>query len=367
VQELPVQDLLDRAQLAAVARWPGASIIDLEPLQGGISSLTFTARLAGAGIGTGTGIGIGIGADDGGGDGDRRLVIKVAPPGLAPVRNRDVLRQARVMRAVHDAPGVRVPAVLLEDGGSPPFFVMEFVEGEAYEPKWNVSERPPTPELVDRRARAAAMMLARLQEIEPAAAGLADEPALTLAQELERWTRLFATAGDDLRGDELSLQAALAARIPAPVAPRVLHGDYRLGNMQFAGDRLAAIIDWELWSLGDPRTDLAWLLAFTDPVLRRVAKRDDANQAAADAMPGRDELLGEYLHASGAGAGAGEPANLSWFLAFCFYKLGATMSVLVKRNRRLPEPDPGLELAATTLAPMLAHGLEIIRAAAWGR
>jgi aminoglycoside phosphotransferase (APT) family kinase protein len=348
VTELPVDELRRRAQVAARGRWPNASMLDLQALQGGISSLTFAARLAGA---------------DGRGGGDRRVVIKVAPPGLAPVRNRDVLRQARVMRAVHDAPGVRVPAVLLEDDGSPPFFVMEFVEGDAYEPKWDVSDVPPGPDVVDRRARAAATMLARLQDVEPAAAGLIDEPELSLAEELERWGRLFATAGDDLRGDELSLQRALAARIPAPVAPRILHGDYRLGNMQFAGDRLAAIIDWEIWSVGDPRTDLAWLLAFADPIQRRVARRDVANQAAADAMPGRDELLAEYLRASG----AGEPADLSWFLAFCYYKLGATMSVLAKRNRRLSQPDPGLELAAATLPPMLAHGLEIVSSTIWDR
>jgi aminoglycoside phosphotransferase (APT) family kinase protein len=206
-------------------------------------------------------------------------------------------------------------------------------------------------------------MLARLHDLEPAAVGLADEPSLSLAEELERWARLFATAGDDLRGDERALQRALAARIPAPQAPRILHGDYRLGNMQFAGDRLAAIIDWEIWSVGDPRTDLAWLLAFTDPVQRRVAERDAANQAAADAMPGRDDLLAGYIEASG----GAEPADLSWFLAFCYYKLGATMSVLAKRNRRLPQPDPGLELAALTLPPMLARGLEFVSSMSWGR
>jgi hypothetical protein len=55
-----------------------------------------------------------------------------------------------------------------------------------------------------------------------------------------------------------------------------------------------------------------------------------------------------------------EPADLGWFMAFCYYKLGAAMSVLAKRNRRQPEPDPGLELAAQTLAPMLARGLELV-------
>ena len=66
---------------------------------------------------------------------DRRIVVKVAPPGLAPVRNRDVLRQARLLRALAGVDGVCVPQVLLEDAGSPPFFVMDFVEGESYEPK----------------------------------------------------------------------------------------------------------------------------------------------------------------------------------------------------------------------------------------
>ena len=139
------------------------------------------------------------------------MVVKVAPPGFEPVRNRDVLRQARVMTALHGTPGVRVPAVLFEDAGPPPFFVMEFVAGEAYEPKWDVSEVPPAPAPVDRRARAAAVMLARLQAAVPRAIGLAAEPVLSLAAELDRWAALYATAGDELRGDEESLQRALRA------------------------------------------------------------------------------------------------------------------------------------------------------------
>ncbi len=127
--------------------------------------------------------------------------------------------------------------------------------------------------------------------------------------------------------------------------------------MQFDGERPAAIIDWEIWSVGDPRADLAWLMVFTDPVQQRVAQRDAANQAAADAMPDARELLAEYSDEAGLNA---EPGDLDWFQAFGYYKLGAAMSVLAKRNRRQPEPDPGLELAAQTLAPMLARGLELV-------
>jgi aminoglycoside phosphotransferase (APT) family kinase protein len=344
VTESAVAELPARVCDAVRRRWPEARTGDLQPLHGGISSLTFSATLSERGLP------------------DRRVVVKVAPPGLAPVRNRDVLRQARVMKAVHGAAGVRVPALVAEDDGAPPFFVMEFIDGEAYEPRWDVSPTPPTPAVVDARARAAARMLARLQAVDPATAELAGEPVLLPAQELDRWAQLYATAGDDLRGDERALADALAARIPAPAdgtagRPAILHGDYRLGNMQFAGDRLAAIIDWEIWSLGDPRHDLAWLMVFSDPVQQRAARRDAANQAAADAMPPASELLAEYLREAGMSE---PPPDLDWFQTLCYYKLGATMSVLAKRNRRQADPEPGLELAAATTPPMLARALELL-------
>jgi aminoglycoside phosphotransferase (APT) family kinase protein len=285
-------------------------------------------------------------------------VLKVAPPGLPPVRNRDVLRQARVLRALHGAPGVRVPEVLLEDDGSPPFFVMSYVEGQSYEPKKDVSPSPPTPNLVDRRARAAAHMLARLHELDPAEIGLGDEPQTPLADELDRWARLFATAGDDLRHDEVELHRQLVSTVPEPVPAKILHGDYRLGNMQFVGARLEAIIDWEIWSVGDPRTDLAWLLAYTDPVQRFVDLRDAPNQAAADAVPDRNALLAEYLAKR-----PGEIRALPWFLAYCYYKIASTTSVLAKQNRRRSDPDPALEIAASTLGPVIERGREILESA----
>ncbi|HYZ80215.1 MAG TPA: phosphotransferase family protein [Solirubrobacteraceae bacterium] len=340
-RETALAELPARVRDAARRRWPDAQVGALQPLPGGISSLTFATSLTGAG------------------PDDRRVVVKVAPPGLEPVRNRDVLRQARVIAAVHGAPGVLVPEVLVSDDGSPPFFVMAFIPGQAYEPKWDVSDAPPTPAAVRARARAAARLLARLQAIVPADVGITDAP-LSLAEEVERWAALFGTAGDDLRAHESDLRDALNARLPPAAGPggnRILHGDYRLGNIQFDGEAPAAIIDWEIWSVGDPRTDLAWLMDFTDPVLQRVAERDAANQAAADAMPSGRELLAEYMDEAGL---ATDPSDLDWFQAFAYYKLGAAMSVLCKRNRRQAEPDPGLELVAQTLPPMLDRGLELL-------
>src|ERR1700712_1687231 len=123
-------DVLRRATAGS-----GRSLTDLEVLQGGASSLTYAAR-----TGSGT-----------------RVVVKVAPPGLEPVRNRDVLRQARVLAALAAVPDVAVPAVLGTDAGSPPeippLFVMSYVEGESYEPRHQPGGPRPAADEVRGRAR----------------------------------------------------------------------------------------------------------------------------------------------------------------------------------------------------------------------
>ncbi len=133
----------------------------LRPLPGGASSLTFAAQVAG-------------------GRGDR-VVVKMAPPGLPPVRNRDVLRQARILRALARVPQVAVPVIYAEDAGdppgSPPLFVMEYVEGESYEPLLTTlapGAARPADEEVEQRAMSAVRMLAALHRQDAARLGLAE-------------------------------------------------------------------------------------------------------------------------------------------------------------------------------------------------
>src|SRR5688572_5931645 len=95
-------------------------VIGVRRLTGGASSLTYAGTIA---------------ADD------RRVVVKIAPPGVAPTLNRDVLRQARLMKALHGH-AVAVPEVLWEDGGHPPevppLFVMSFLDGTSLEPLYDL-------------------------------------------------------------------------------------------------------------------------------------------------------------------------------------------------------------------------------------
>jgi len=304
--DLDLDELARRATAAAQSWAPGCAVSDVQPLTGGASSLTFTALVVGGPVA------------------GERIVLKVAPPGLEPVRNRDVARQARLMRALVGAPGVRVPAVYFEDDGAPPavspFHAMNVVIGECLEP---ILQEPPADVLpiVPDRAFGAAAMLASLHRVDPDAAGLGGEKRTSLDDEIKRWTRAFETVDERMNARYLEAEELLFATMPPALPDAICHGDYRLGNMLCNGKEVAALIDWEIWSLSDPRLDLAWFLFFTDE-----AKHPMASNPGPTGMPTADALLEAYVAESGA-----EPADLEWFHCLIRYKEAAATALLMKR------------------------------------
>ena len=265
---------------------------DIALLSGGSSSLTFTVE-----------------TDDG------PIVLKVAPPGLAPVRNRDVLRQARLLRALNGR--VRVPAVLFEDAGDPPFFAMSFVAGECVEPILDQSRDPAQFARVRARGLDAVDVLKSLHAIDPNGVGLGDEPVVSLGGEIDRWTRAFTTVPAEWQGNYEEVAAALHASQPQPLPAVVNHGDYRLGNTLCDSGHLTAVIDWEIWSVGDPRVDLSWFCYFTDEARHPAASSFDKT-----GMPTRDEVVARY----------GELPDLDWFDALTRYKEAAATALIFKRT-----------------------------------
>jgi aminoglycoside phosphotransferase (APT) family kinase protein len=289
----------------------------VSPLTGGASSLTFLVELAGVAAG------------------ETPVVLKVAPPGLAPLRNRDVLRQARLQRALQGSQRPLAPDVLFSDPGDPPdvppFMAMNLVAGECVEPVLSEAADRPVPAVVRARFFDAVEVLARLHGIVPAEVGLAGEPAVGLADEVERWTRAFATLPPEMAGDYERAAAALLASMPAPLPPAVTHGDFRLGNTLCDGDRVNAVIDWEIWSVGDPRVDLSWLTYFTD---------DAGHPAVAPGTVAGTPAGREVVQAYEAALGRPVP-DLGWFDALTRYKEAATTGLLLKRAVKLGRPVQG--------------------------
>jgi aminoglycoside phosphotransferase (APT) family kinase protein len=319
------ESLRERADKAAQQWAPGAQVTNVVPLTGGASSLTFVAELLGAP------------------QPHSRVVLKVAPPGLPPVRNRDVLRQGRLMAALYGRPGVPVPPFLFQDAGAPPFIAMGLIPGECVEPVLAETRDPARFAEIRARALDAARALAALHSVEPAQAGLGDEPVVTLADEIDRWTRAFTTVPDDLQGEYERCARALHATIPAGLPPVVNHGDYRLGNTLCADGTVTAIIDWEIWSVGDPRIDLSWFTFFTDE-----AKHPAMPSPGPTGVPSAAELLAAY--------GRDLP-DLPWFDALTRYKEAGASALLIKRGRKTGEM-PGLVRQMTPALPVLLREAE---------
>jgi len=327
-----IEELKGRAQRASQAWRPGARVASVEPLTGGTSSLTFTTRFEGVP------------------EADEVVVLKVAPPGLPPVRNRDVLRQGTVMRALAGREGVVVPEVLFEDAGDPPevspFLAMNLVPGECLEPIL-VSPDPERFSVFRERAFDAARVLAAMHRLEPAAIGLGDEPVVSITAEIDRWVRAYETAPAHLQFNYPEVAEALYASIPAAVRQVVNHGDYRLGNTLCLGDRITAVIDWEIWSVGDPRVDLTWLTFFCDDAGHPSRTSDEPS-----GMPTSAEMRAAYVAAGGEAF-----PDLDWFDALTCFKEAALTSLLIKRAEK--SGDPGIAAQLVEFTPKLGGLLDM--------
>jgi aminoglycoside phosphotransferase (APT) family kinase protein len=303
-----------------------AGIVDVAPLTGGASSLTFRGSR----------------------DGDP-VVIKVAPPGVEPVAHRDVLRQARILKALA-ATLVPVPAVVWEDRGDPPhippLFVMSHLEGECVEPLFDGC--PPSPGLAD-RYRNASRIMAALHNLSPVDLGLDGEPIVDPVAEVHRWCDTLRTVDAALVPDWQETRDALLRCAPTTIGPSVVHGDFRLGNLLADGARVSAVIDWEIWSIGDPRIDAGWFLINSDP---DTYQRVPASAGLATPVA---ELAEIYQHELNCQA-----ADLAWFSALACFKSAATWSLIVKHNRRRRSPRAELEAMVPALPWLLVRARSMV-------
>lgn len=298
-------ELRARAEAVLDAASPGSELGEIVPLHGGHSSLTFWANWTMSSSST------------------EKVVLKVAPPGLAPTKNRDVLRQARLQQALQST-GVPCPGVIAQHPGAPPeippFYVMTFEEGDCVEPGGG-GDHVPEDEVRPRELHAA-RILGALHSLDPNDLGMGDEPEVTPEQELERWSSSFEACDEDLReGHEVVLQR-LAESVPPKDQSTLIHGDFRLGNTLSQGTEVVSVIDWEIWARSDPRVDLAWFLLMCNP-------DPELGRPVGAGMPGNDELLDVYQRHRGA-----EVKEMPWFEALVRYKQGAITALLIRNARK---------------------------------
>jgi aminoglycoside phosphotransferase (APT) family kinase protein len=279
--------------------------------------------------------------------GDTRVVLRRPPRPPLPPSAHDVLREARLLRAL-EATEVRVPRVLAvgEDESvlGVPFYVMEEMRGSVV-----TSDVPPALDNEECRRKLCEELVDALVEVHAVdwrACGLEGygKPTGYLERQVRRFTGLW----DYNKTREVpvveEVRDWLAGNLPESPESTIVHGDYRLGNVMVADEppaRLVAIFDWELSTIGDPLADVGYLTV-------TWAQADDpadttfARLSAATRKPGfmtREELTARYEERSGRSV-----SRLNWYQALAMWKAAVFMEGNFKRYTLGASDDPYLAL-----------------------
>ena len=200
------------------------------------------------------------------------LVLRRPPSGSILPTAHDMMREVRVQRALAGTTVPVPPIIVSDDGGllGVPFYVMAKVPGlviRGHLPDGFAAAGAEREAL----AYALADCLAALHGVDRDAVALTDfgRPEGFVERQVRRWREQWAASTDVPTPAVEALAARLAASIPRSPASTIVHGDYRLDNCivdDHSPGRVAAVLDWELSTLGDPLTDLGMLLFYWDAV-----------------------------------------------------------------------------------------------------
>ena len=302
---------IEGIDLDRVTRWVAERIDGLEPplrfelIAGGHSNLTykFTDQRGSA------------------------YVLRRPPLGHILQSAHDMAREHRIISALAET-DVPVPKThgLCEDESvnGQPFYLMAFVEGVApHEP--DVTEAMPEAER-HTAGEHIIEVLATLHLVNPDDVGLGNlaRKEAYLARQLKRWTQQWeATKTHEIPEMEESARL-LHEDMPEQVGATIVHGDYRIGNMLIANGRMAALLDWELCTLGDPLADLGYLLNnWGEPGENGM---ETALPTAVGGFPSRARVREVYEQRTGRDLG-----RIDYYRAFSHWRLGAIAQGVYKR------------------------------------
>lgn len=295
---------------AALLHWLEAELpgfrgpLDVQQFQGGQSNPTFHLATPGG-----------------------AYVLRKKPPGTLLPSAHQVEREYRVMRALAGSP-VPVPTMraLCEDAAviGTAFFVMDYVPGRVF-----TDRALPGCAAEERRAlyMETARTMAALHGVDWRAAGLEGfgRPDGYVRRQIDRWSRQYAASRTEDVPDMERLMRWLPEHVPAEAPATVAHGDFRLGNLLFAPDapRAAAVLDWELATIGDPWADLAYsCLSWRLP-----PEADGIAGLDVPGLPTEAEYVAEYCRHAGLD---GVP-ELEFFVAFSMFRWAAIAAGVYRR------------------------------------
>ncbi|MEM6310146.1 MAG: phosphotransferase family protein [Pseudomonadota bacterium] len=265
--------------------------------------------------------------------GARAFVLRAKPPGKLLKSAHAVDREFRVMQALAGS-DVPVPSVLhLSEDDSPmgtQFFVMDMVDGRIFwDPALPEMDNTQRSDVYDDMNR----VMAALHSVNPVDAGLADfgKPGNYFERQLSRWAQQYKASETDAVPDADWLIDWLTANMVADDGQTsIVHGDFRIDNMIFApnAQKVVALLDWELSTLGHPFADLAyqcmhWRLPHQGDFrgLGGVARAEIG-------LPSEDDYVDLYCQRRA----ITRPDNWTFYVVFSYFRLLAILQGVLKRG-----------------------------------
>ncbi len=338
------------ADPAALARWmAGAGLDDLGELRGvqlisgGRSNLTYRLDLAGG-----------------------TIVLRRPPLGHVLPTAHDMSREYRVLSALAGT-AVPVPQPLAScqdpDVIGAPFYLMRHVEGQVL--RTTQDGELLSPAQAAELSELLAQMLAAIHGVDLAAAGLETfgRPEGYLARQLSRWQRQWELSNSRQMPGYDDLVARLTAALPDPAKAEgtLVHGDFRLDNTLVqltTPTRIAAVVDWEMSTLGDPLADLGLTLSYWADA--GEAFPDLNVGATVTSLPGfytRGQFAARYADLTGR-----DVSGIGYYIAFGYFKLAVVLEGIHARYLLQQTVGEGFEREGPAVPVLIARAHQMLDA-----
>ena len=294
-------------------------------------------------------------------------VLRRPPTGAVLATAHDMAREHKIISGVARAGTVPVPAAmgLCEDVAvnGAPFYIMSFVDGVVLDTAEKVTEFFPHESSRAPLGRDSIEILAALHKIDVDAVGLGDlgRKEAYLARQIKRWR----TQWENSKTRELpameEVAQALEDQIPEQKSSGIVHGDYRLGNMLSSRDgRVAAVLDWELCTLGDPLADVGYILNnWAQPGEEGVTSRGAAQApTTAGGFQTREVMLARYEELTGT-----DCSGVDYYRAFQYWRLAAIVEGVMARYLKgvMGDNDEDTDEFRDQIDGLAAAALDLVR------
>jgi aminoglycoside phosphotransferase (APT) family kinase protein len=301
--------------------------------------------------------------------GDQDLVIRRPPPGETADTAHDVIREYTVLEALQDT-AVPVPTTVVasedHDIIGSDFYVMDRLDGLVI--RGEEPDQFGAPEHRERLGAETIDVLASIHEVDYEAVGLGEfgRPDGFTQRQVDRWEQQYEWAFEvtaearEIEGID-RLTDWLQDNVPSDHPHALVHGDYKLDNLLFGAEappEVAGVLDWEMSTIGDPFTDLGWLLSYwpdASDETTKVGTSDDAAYLTSEGYHSRPELVERYESATGYTF-----ENSPFYRALAYYKLGAIGEMFFRRHLEGNADDDSYPLMEERVPEMVRQALRIV-------